>query len=285
MQHNTTVQQHMRTTTYVDKQSGYRRHANKDRFTITLTMTNNNTVMYTIMAVPLYITIKLVPAAPHSASHCMRNIMNRFVYHTRGTNGIVKVLDAGYLPSAHTPSYGDATGTHSKAHTSIFQVETLSRTFCATPSCSGDCNLMVTPSKEECIATLYDIQRSPVDGPILQLHGAGRPGSSARNFKPVQGVSLSSSEHGMITSLSMCSNKVASSLIVACGMESGDLYLHDCRYLASIHSTGQKNDIHLSEKVQKGDALAIKTPYGHPSTPPTPGMSLISQSLSGLSAE
>lgn len=89
----------------------------------------------------------------------------------------------------------------------------------------------------------------------------------------------------MITSLSMCSNKVASSLIVACGMESGDLYLHDCRYLATIHSTGQKSDIHLSEKVQKGDALAIKTPCGHPSTPPTTGMSLLSQSLAGLSAE
>jgi hypothetical protein len=117
------------------------------------------------------------------------------------------------------------------------------------------------------------------------LHGAGRPGSSARNFKPGQGVSPSSSEHGMITSLSMCSDKVSSSLIVACGMESGDLYLHDCRYLATIHSTGQKSDIHLSEKVQKGDALAIKTPCGHPSTPPTTGMSLLSQYLAGLIAE
>jgi hypothetical protein len=112
------------------------------------------------MAVPLDIAIKLVTAAPPSASHCMRNIMNRFVYHTRGTNGIAKVLDDGYLPSVHTPSYGDATGTHSKAHTSIFQVETLSRTFCATSSCSGDCNLMETPSKDEYIATLYDIRRS-----------------------------------------------------------------------------------------------------------------------------
>jgi hypothetical protein len=88
------------------------------------------------MAVPLDITIKLVPAAPPLELHCMRNVMNRFVYHTRWTNGIVKVLDAGYLPSAHTPSYGDATGTHSKAHASIFQVETLSRTLCATSSCS-----------------------------------------------------------------------------------------------------------------------------------------------------
>jgi hypothetical protein len=68
-------------------------------------------------------------------------------------------------------------------------------------------------------------------------------------------------------------------------MESGDLYLDDCRYLATTHSTGLKNDTHLSEKVQKGDALAIKTPYGHPSTPPTSGMYLLSQSLSGLSAE
>jgi hypothetical protein len=119
-------------------------------------------------------------------------------------------------------------------------------------------------SKYECIATLYDIQRSPAAGTILQLHGAGRSCSSARNFKPVRGVSPSSSEHGMITSLSMCSNKISSSLIVACGMENGDLYLYDCRYLATIHSTGQKSDIYLSEKVQKGYALAIKTPYGHP---------------------
>jgi hypothetical protein len=121
---------------------------------------NNNTVMYTLMAVTLDIAIKLVPATSPSASHCMRNIMNIFLYHTRGTNGIVKVNDAGYLTSAHTPSYGDASGTHSKAHTSIFQVETLSRTFCATSSCSGDCKLMVTPSKDECIATLYYIRRS-----------------------------------------------------------------------------------------------------------------------------
>ena len=185
---------------------------------------------------------------------------NRFLYHTRGTRGLVSVLGIENLPPFS--SQPSCTPVSVK---SIFEVATMSRTFCTASSCIGDSNLIVTPSNDECIAHLYDIRQKT---PILRLHGAGRPGSGARNHNSQL------PEHGMITSLAMCLSE--GKLIVACGMESGDLYFHDCRFPKS----GQKNL--FGEPTQYSDTLRQDAAEDKKASPfqPSKGVSLLGQALS-----
>jgi len=139
-------------------------------------------------------------------SSSTKSFSRQILYHTRGVNGLVSVLDVETLSS------------------SVFQVQTQSSTFCASAPCRGDANLIVTPTYDECVAKIYDIRMG--SNAALILHGAGRPGSASRNHDCGTGRK----EHGMLTSLSMVISRKGIP-IVACGMESGEIYFHDCRVL------------------------------------------------------
>jgi WD40 repeat protein len=157
-----------------------------------------------------------------------------FLYHTRGREGIVSIFNPETLPgicSSGSEDNQQVQQLQSIASSTIFQVKTYSSTFCAASPCRGNSNLIVTPTSEDCVAEVYDIRASSEgeSSAALVIHGAGRPGSTSRNRSHKMDNTIK--EHGMLTSLSMAITAKEGIPIVACGMESGDIYFHDCRML------------------------------------------------------
>jgi len=157
-----------------------------------------------------------------------------FLYHTRGKEGIVSILNPETLPgicSSGSEHNQQGQQLQSIASSTIFRVKTYSSTFCAASPCRGDGNLIVTPTSEDCVAEVYDIRASSEgeSSAALVIHGAGRPGSTSRNRSHKMDNTIK--EHGMLTTLSMAITANGGIPIVACGMESGDIYFHDCRML------------------------------------------------------
>lgn len=93
-----------------------------------------------------------------------------------------------------------------------------SQTFCKAISVKGIEHILITPSKNESFAQLWDIRQK---GPIGLVHGAGFDKDENRWLK-----------EGMLMSLSGCTDD-QTSLYLSCGMESGSLYVHDIRMLGN----------------------------------------------------
>ena len=180
--------------------------------------------------------LRRLMSTSHHDDESQVSASRHFMYHTRGMEGIVSVLDIEQLPGSSSSDRGNISpvltsnvDAKQTAISSIFEVQTRSSTFCAAAPCRGDTNLLAAPSDDECVARVYDI-RMRADMPVLVVHGAGCPGSAARNYRPIDSEHR---EHGMLTSLSM-SIAQSGTPILGCGMESGEIYFHDCRALRAI---------------------------------------------------
>jgi WD40 repeat protein len=93
-----------------------------------------------------------------------------------------------------------------------------SQTFCKAASVKSYESILVTPSKHDAFAKLWDLRQQ---SPIGLIHGA-RLDKFEDRWR----------EEGMLMSLSAC-NMGDASIFVACGMESGSIHVHDIRMLGN----------------------------------------------------
>ncbi len=120
-------------------------------------------------------------------------------------------------------------------------IHTYSRTFCQM-TCGLGTNtqhpyLLVTPSKHESIVSLWDIRSSSNNNkPVGIVHGAGinlKSNNSNTDWR----------KDGMVMSLKLCNwgddhhcgCSSSNNFALGCGMESGNLYIHDIRKLNNHH--------------------------------------------------
>lgn len=123
------------------------------------------------------------------------NGLSQIIYQTRDQYGTVSLHDV----------YGKTFG--------VF--ETQSHSFCAATPCVGDMNLVALPDCDEKQAVVRDWRISPSTNEFIRLRAADSSKSG-------------SSENGMLTSLGLAESS-SNSLVLACGMESGNLFFHDLR--------------------------------------------------------
>ncbi|KAL7574809.1 hypothetical protein ACA910_010653 [Epithemia clementina (nom. ined.)] len=124
---------------------------------------------------------------------------NYMIYQTRDALGTVTLHDAAREMAVAT------------------RWETKSRTFCAISPCLGDSNLIAMPSHLETHISIRDVRVAPQGKPVFHFHGAGID------------VAQNPNSCGMVTSVAMnsCPDGTGRRHMVACGMENGDLVLHD----------------------------------------------------------
>ena len=129
---------------------------------------------------------------------------SRIMYQTRNEAGTVSLHDM--------ESAGDFVK-------SVASVNTYSRTFCTAAPSRGNPNLVALPSEDESAATIHDWRMNSQKSPLMVLFGAG-----AKEIDELTGLR----KHGMLTSLAFVEDASGAG-ILACGMESGSLFLHDLR--------------------------------------------------------
>lgn len=118
------------------------------------------------------------------------------LYQTRDENGTV--------------SLHDLQANNGRNGCSVTELETFSQTFCQAAPCMGNPNLLALPCEQDAFATVRDVRMSPSSSPVACFPGAGASG-----------------EHGMLTSLALSDTGSGGRPTLACGMESGHLFLHD----------------------------------------------------------
>lgn len=150
----------------------------------------------------------------------------QFLYQTRDPRGTVSIQ------SWEHPS------------TPVASFSTFSQTFCSASPCQGNSNLLALPSANDSEATIRDLRVDPCSKPVAVFLGSGpRDDVHDNNEAPFAGR-----KHGMLTSLAFAesipnnspSGKSTGRPIVACGMESGTVFLHDLRMLGKIMPPSMK---------------------------------------------
>lgn len=138
---------------------------------------------------------------------------SQFLYQTRDPIGIVSI--------------------HSWDHPSkpIMAFPTMSQTFCSATPCRGNSNLLALPSSNDSETTIRDLRMDPSSAPVALFSGSGpQDDINAENESAFGGR-----KHGMLTSLAFAetalNNSPSGRPIVACGMESGTVFLHDLRMI------------------------------------------------------
>jgi WD40 repeat protein len=124
---------------------------------------------------------------------------DRFYYQKRNPKGSIEI---------HDLEKGDI----------IRTFECHSQTFCKAISVKNYESILITPSSQDTFAQLWDLRQKE---PIGLIHGARLDQFEDRLR-----------EEGMLMSLSAC-NMTGTSVYIACGMESGKIYVHDIRMLGN----------------------------------------------------
>jgi len=101
------------------------------------------------------------------------------------------------------------------------RVETCSQTFCQAAPCRGDWRLVALPAYEHDWVTVRDWRVPPSNTPVLSM-----PASAGRAATYDAG-----GVHDMLTSLAMSTTSEYGRPILACGMESGNVFFHDLAML------------------------------------------------------
>lgn len=135
------------------------------------------------------------------------------LFHTRDTEGIVSLHDLHAADATQVRSYAE--------------FKTFSRTFCAAAPCAKNPHLIALPSEDESYATVRDVRSPATASPVSYVHGSGSLGT---NVCTSNTGSSSLRKYGMLTSLAMSESGSGSYRpILACGMESGNVFFHDLR--------------------------------------------------------
>ena len=170
---------------------------------------------------------------------------NEFMYHTRGTQGLVSIYDIDRCTGTNTLNSSDRI---------ISTYETKSRTFCSAAPCINDKNLLILPSRQETFFSIWDKRINPStesNSAFSNIHGVYGPNHGFENDR----------KYGMITSLAMIHSPTEyTNPIAVSGMESGDLFYHDLAAThiptkAKINETSNYN--HCSIKLSKDPVLSI----------------------------
>jgi len=193
---------------------------------------------------------------------------NYFWYQSRDSNGTITIHDPNTITTTDTCSSSSSLTTTCSA---LSTYHTGSTSFCKAASISSTSNDSMGGGYDKLLALPYafdddnrnrvggggshrvalrDIRVNPHSRPVAIV----RPGSNNNETggKAERGPSSSpsSSKSGMVTSIALTalpsslSSKTSSSstMILACGMESGTLFLHDLRYLSGCFEEKEKHD-------------------------------------------
>jgi len=152
------------------------------------------------------------------------NGSNNFLYHTRGGDGLVSIHNIERCINSKS-TLGNKVNLSKDCESShmITSFLTKSKTFCAAAPCRGDPNLILLPSEDETCCSVRDLRMNASKNsnlPFPNIHGAYGIDKTMESYGAHR-------KYGMITSLAMISSNSLPNPIVACGMESGDLFFHD----------------------------------------------------------
>jgi WD domain, G-beta repeat len=134
----------------------------------------------------------------------------RFFYQTRDEAGTISLHD---LNAAAPSSLGDK---NVLSVQTLQEVETYSQSFCEAVPCRGNPNLLATPSQHHSFVMVRDWRMPSSHHPVAYFHAV----SGCREEDEVR-------KCGMLTSLAMAETENASSTVIACGLESGLVVVHD----------------------------------------------------------